>query len=263
MTSLWPRNDARPMPSMPEPILLCGGAGLRLRSITADAPKSMARVAGRPFLELPLRQLRRHGFEHATLAVGYGQEMIRSYFGEHAFGLELKYSAESFPLGTGGALRNAADLIPSQTFLVMNGDTYTDVDLNSLVLKHDETKADISVVVVPADERGDSGSVFLDTTGNVAQFAEKQGARSAPYINAGIYMFSRAIINSIPARTQVSLEKDLFPRWIQESASIKAFIHSGNCVDIGTPDRYRMAQELLADAERAPATSQIARSNQD
>ncbi len=262
MTSLWQKNGARSMPSTPEPVLLCGGAGLRLRSITADAPKAMARIAGRPFLELPLRQLRRHGFHRVILAVGYRQDAIRSYFGEHAFGLELKYSAESSPLGTGGALRNAADLVPSETFLVMNGDSYTAVDLNSLVLRHDETKADISVVVVPADERNDSGSVFLDANGDLAQFAEKQGPWSAPYINAGIYVFSRAIIHSIPAGTQVSLEKDLFPRWIQQGACIKAFIHPGACVDIGTPDRYRMAQELLSGAEIDPAASEIAESNQ-
>jgi NDP-sugar pyrophosphorylase family protein len=255
MTNLWPRNDARPMPSMPDPILLCGGAGLRLRSITADAPKAMARIAGRPFLELPLRQLRRHGFERVILAVGYRQDVIRSHFGEHAFGLELKYSAESSPLGTGGALRNAADLVPSETFLVMNGDSYTDVDLNGLVLKHDETKADVSVVVVPADERNDCGSVFLDANGNLAQFAEKQGPWSAPYINAGVYMFARAILDLIPAGIQVSLEKELFPRWIQDGARIKAFIHSGPCVDIGTPDRHRLAQQVLAGAEREAATS--------
>jgi mannose-1-phosphate guanylyltransferase len=242
------------MPSTPDPILLCGGAGLRLRSITDDAPKALARIAGRPFLELPLRQLRRHGFQRVILAVGYRQDMIRSHFGTDAFGLELIYSAELSPLGTGGALRNAADLVPAQTFLVMNGDSYTDVDLIALMLKHEETKADVSVVVVPADERSDCGSVFLDANGNLAQFAEK-GPRRTPYINAGIYVVSRAVLDLIPAGTQVSLEKDLFPRWIQDGARIKAFIHSGTCVDIGTPDRYQVAQEVLAGAESEAAAS--------
>lgn len=255
MTKLSPKNDARCMPSRPDPILLCGGAGLRLRSITAGAPKAMARIAGRPFLELPLRQLRRHGFQRAILAVGYRQDMIRSHFGNHAFGLELKYSAELSPLGTGGALRNAADLVPSETFLVMNGDSYTDIDLNDLVLKHEETKADVSLVVVPADERSDCGSVFLDANANLAQFGEKQRARSAPYINAGIYVLSRPILDSIPAGIEVSMEKDLFPRWIKDGARIKALIHSGPCVDIGTPQRYRLAQQVLASTEREAAAS--------
>src|SRR5262245_4985053 len=113
------------MPSTPDAILLCGGAGLRLRSVIGNAPKGMADVAGRPFLELLLRQLRRHGFERAILAVGYQKHVIHSHFGGRAFGLHLAYSAESHPLGTGGALRNAAQLVRSESALIMNGDSYT------------------------------------------------------------------------------------------------------------------------------------------
>ena len=102
----------------------------------------MADVAGRPFLELLLRQLRRHGFERAILAVGYQKDMIYSHFGERAFGLDLAYSVESCPLGTGGALRNAADLIESENVLIMNGDSYTDADLGEFVVDHREAKAD-------------------------------------------------------------------------------------------------------------------------
>lgn len=243
------------MPSTPEPIVLCGGAGLRLRSITDNAPKAMALVAGRPFLELLLRQLRRHGFKSVILAVGYRHDAIQSHFDEHAPGLTLRYSIESTPLGTGGAIYCATSLSQSQTFLVMNGDSYTDVDLNALALKHLETGADASLVVVPADERGDSGSVFLDRDGNVTQFAEKPGTRSAPFINAGIYVLSRALLKSIPAGVQISLEKDLFPRWIQDGAHLKALKHPGICVDIGTPDRYRVAQTALANVEKETAAS--------
>src|SRR5262245_37315350 len=142
MTNRLPRSGAKSMPNMPDAIVLCGGAGLRLRSVTAGAPKAMAGIAGRPFLELLLRQLRRQSFQRVILAVGHQQNMIRSYFGQRALGLELKYSAESSPLGTGGALRNAADLVQSDTLLVVNGDSYTDADLNGLVLQHDETRAD-------------------------------------------------------------------------------------------------------------------------
>jgi len=238
---------------MPDPIVLCGGAGLRLRSITAEGPKALAEIAGRPFLELPLRQLRRHGFQRAILAVGYRQEMIRSHFGTHAFGLDLIYSAEFSPLGTGGALRNAADLVPTKTLLVMNGDSYTDVDLIAFVRKHAETNADVLAVVVPGDERSDCGSVSLDANDNLVRFAEKQGPGSARFINAGIYVFSRPILEGIPVGIHLSLEKDLFPQWIEDGARIKAFIHTGMCVDIGTPDRYRLAQQALASAERESA----------
>jgi D-glycero-alpha-D-manno-heptose 1-phosphate guanylyltransferase len=243
------------MPNMPDAIVLCGGAGLRLRSITEDAPKSLARIAGRPFLEFLLRQLRRHGFQRVILAVGYREDLIRAKFGERAFGLELTYSIESSPLGTGGALRNAADLAPAKAVLVMNGDSYTDVNLNALLLRHDETKADASVVVVRADERSDCGSVVLDGNGNLERFVEKEGPGRATYINAGIYVLSHSLLDLIPAGVQASLERDLFPRWIQDCATVKGFIHPGRCVDIGTPDRYWAAQQALASAEKETAAS--------
>jgi D-glycero-alpha-D-manno-heptose 1-phosphate guanylyltransferase len=233
----------------PDAILLCGGAGLRLRSVIGNAPKGMARVAGRPFLELLLYQLLRHGFERVILAVGYQNEMIHSHFGVRTFGLDLVYSIEASPLGTGGALRNAADLVESESVLIMNGDSHTDADLNKLVASHHEAKADASVVVVPADGRADCGSVRVDECGRLARFDEKQGSAEASYVNAGIYLLSRNMLYGIPSGISVSLEQELFPRWLAERKDIRAFVHQGKCVDIGTPERYHGAQTLLADVE--------------
>jgi NDP-sugar pyrophosphorylase family protein len=237
------------MTSTPDAILLCGGAGLRLRSVIGNVPKGMADVAGRPFLELLLRQLRRHGFERAILAVGYQKDMIQSHFGDRAFGLYLTYSAESWPLGTGGALRNAADLVESESVLIMNGDSYTDVDLGKFVASHRGANADASLVVVPADGRGDCGSVLLDGDGKLASFDEKQGPFNAPYVNAGIYMVSRQMLYEIPARVGVSLEQELLPRWLRHGKYVKGFICAGRCIDIGTPERYRSARDILEKAE--------------
>jgi mannose-1-phosphate guanylyltransferase len=237
------------MPSAPDTIVLCGGAGLRLRSVIGDAPKGMASVAGRPFLELLLRQLRRHGFERAILAVGYQRDVIYSHFGEVAFGLRLAYSVETSPLGTGGALRNAADLVESEDVLIMNGDSYTDADLRNFAGNHSEAGADISVLLVPPDGRGDCGSVRLDGEGRVVSFAEKQGPSDATYINAGIYMAPRRMLYEIPARIEVSLEWDSFPEWLREGKYIRGFVYPGRCIDIGTPERYQIAQNLLAEVQ--------------
>ncbi len=237
------------MPSAPDVIVLCGGAGLRLRSVIGDAPKGMASIAGRPFLELLLRQLRRHGFDRAILAVGYQKDTIESHFGERACGLYLTYSAESSPLGTGGALRNALDLVESETVLVMNGDSHTDADIGKFVAAHRETKADASVIVVPADGRGDCGSVKVDVFGRLARFDEKQGSADARYVNAGIYILSRSMLSDIPSGVGVSLERELFPRWLAERRDIRVFVHPGECIDIGTPERYHVAQDILADVE--------------
>lgn len=237
------------MRSVPDVILLCGGAGLRLRSVIGNGPKGMAEVAGRPFLELLLRQIQRHGFDRAILAVGYQKDAIWSHFGERTFGLDLIYSPESFPLGTGGALRNAAELVESDSVLVMNGDSYTDADLSKLVASHRQANADASLVVVPADGRGDCGSVLLNENGALASFQEKPGAVHAPYLNAGIYMVSRQLLYEVPASVEVSLERELLPRWLKEGKFINGFISVGKCIDIGTPERYRSAQDVLANAE--------------
>src|SRR5271169_3026206 len=128
----------------------------------------------------------------------------------------------------------------------MNGDSYTDADLRQLVVDHHEANADLSVVVVSADGRGDCGSVLIDGSGRLAGFAEKQDPFHAPYVNAGIYMMSRQMLYEIPSGLEVSLERKLLPRWLQQGRDIKGFICSGRCIDIGTPERYWSAQNILA-----------------
>lgn len=239
----------RKAPAAPDAIILCGGAGLRLRSITADAPKSMASVAGRPFLELLLKQLRRSGFERVILAVGYQRDVIRAHFGSDAFGLQVAYSEESTPLGTGGALRNAAGLIESGNVLIMNGDSYTDINLATLLDEHRNTGAEATVVVVPVDGRSDMGNVQVGVGGRLERFDEKTEGAAAGFNNAGIYMMTQGLVNDIPAGTQISLERELFPRWIKAGRDVRAMVSNGGCMDIGTPERYRRAQGVLQNAE--------------
>jgi mannose-1-phosphate guanylyltransferase len=237
------------MPSAADAIILCGGAGLRLKSVTGSAPKSLANIAGRPFLEILLSQLRRHGFQRVILAVGYQKDLIQEHFGDRMFGLALKYSIESAPLGTGGALRNAVDLIESETIVIMNGDSYTGADLALFVADYRSTKADVSMLVVPADGRVDCGLVSVDDNGKVLGFKEKQSTLRTHYVNAGIYAMSKHALVRIQPGVQISLETDLFPRWLADGKYLRAFTHRGECVDIGTPERYQRAQLSLANAE--------------
>jgi len=239
-------------------MLLCGGAGLRLRSVIGNAPKGMARIAGRPFLELLLRQLRRHDFKRVILAVGHRMEVIRSHFGQKAFGLQLLYSAESSPLGTGGAVRLAAGLVSSDSVLIMNGDSYTDVDLRRVVADHRVSEADGSILVVPGDGRNDCGTIRVSSGGRVVRFEEKQGAADADYVNAGIYVVVQQLLYDIPAGVAVSMEREVFPRWLDQGFDIRAIIRSGASVDIGTPERYWYAQKLLKNAEPEKAAGSVA-----
>jgi NDP-sugar pyrophosphorylase family protein len=237
------------MPSVADAIVLCGGAGTRLRSVTGDAPKSLATIGDRPFLDILINQLRRHGFEHLILAVGYQRDLIRSHFDNRAHEISLEYSIESTPLGTGGALRNAVDFVKSESMLIMNGDSYTDADLSGFVSSHRESRADLSVLVVPTDGRVDCGLVSVTPDGKVMGFKEKQSATGMQYVNAGIYMVDKRILYEMPANQRVSLEEELFPRLLAEGKNIRAFHHSGSCIDIGTPERYLHAQETLANVE--------------
>jgi NDP-sugar pyrophosphorylase family protein len=237
------------MPSAPDAMLLCGGAGTRLKSVTGSTPKSLATIGSRPFLDLLLHQLRRHGFQRVILAVGYQKELIRSYLGDQSNGLTLEYSVESVPLGTGGALRNAIDLIASDSVLIMNGDSYTDADLSAFERDFHAANADLSVLVVPADGRVDCGLVSVDSRGSVLGFREKQTSTGNFHVNAGIYMATKNILRDVPPGVRVSLEEELFPRWLAERKCLRAFSHTGNCVDIGTPERYQRAQDILANVE--------------
>jgi len=230
-------------------IILCGGAGLRLKSVTGDAPKSLASIGERPFLEILLRQLRRFGFQKVILAVGYQKELIRSYFGEEWSDLTLRYATEEKPLGTGGALRNALELIASDSALIMNGDSYTDADLLSFSIDHQNANADLSVLLVPADGRTDCGMVSVNSDGIIRGFKEKQSVLEDNYVNAGVYMANKRILNEIQPGVHVSLEAQLFAKWIGEGKRLLAYHHVGRCIDIGTPERYLFAQTALAHAE--------------
>ncbi len=222
---------------------------MRLRSVVGAAPKGMAVVAGRPFLEVLLRQLSRCHFERTILAVGYQREAIQSYFGESAFGMRLLYSIETSALGTAGALRNAAPLVTSKTVVAMNGDSYTDFDLGKLAGKDRDQLVDAALVLVSTDGRSDCGFVTVKADGEVALFDEKDSSCRAPYLNAGIYKFKTEMLYEIPTGREVSLEKEMLPRWLNEGKHIRGFIHEGQCLDIGTPERYQVAQTALAGVE--------------
>ena len=236
------------MRQIPDVVILSGGFGLRLREMVGDVPKPMAPIAGRPFLELLLKQLKRHGFSRVILSVGYKAEVIQEHFGNHACGLELVYSIETSPLGTGGALREAAGHIHTQTALVMNGDSYTDVDLSRLIREHEAKKADVTVVVIP-ENRADAGSVVLDGSGRVKAFAEKRQVPESRYLSAGIYGVEKSLVATIAQGSKISLEEHLFPQWLAEDKRIEGFVYAGRCLDIGTPERFLKAQRDLENVE--------------
>ncbi len=236
------------MREMPDIIILCGGAGTRLRSVTGESPKSLAAIGGRPFMDVLLEQAAAAGARRVILAVGYRSDAIEAFYGSASFGLELVYSREESPLGTGGALARAARQVRTSDCIAMNGDSYTNLDLRSFAEFYEAGGAAMSVVVTPVDGRTDTGSVLVDSCGRIERFEEKTGGSAARHNNAGIYELRRELLLAEPADAAASLERELIPRWLAAGQTVLAYQHSGRCTDIGTPERYAEAQGTLSNA---------------
>lgn len=224
-------------------IVLAGGLGTRLRSVVADLPKTMAPVAGRPFLAWILDRLVQAGFERTVLAVGYLHEAIEQEFGSRYRGIALHYSVEDQPLGTGGALRLAADHVGHWPVFVLNGDTYLDLNYRAMLEAHLKGSEQMSLAVCRVPDAGRYGALDLQAD-HVRGFLEK-GRAGPGFINAGTYLLSQAVLDRIPRGEPFSFEQQLL---VPEVGAIRpaAFAADGLFIDIGVPEDYARAQQLFA-----------------
>jgi len=229
----------------PDAVILCGGLGKRLRSAVKDVPKPMAKVAGRPFLDILLAHLRRQGLRRAVLCAGYRAGAIKRHY---AGDKDVLVSAEPRPLGMAGAVKHAARLIKSGRFLVLNGDSFCAADLRRFQAFHRRKKAEASVVLTRPAGRGDVGAVRLGSGGRIKDFREKAGAAPGALVNAGIYLLERGVLARIPAGKKYSFEYDLFPAL----RSCYGFRTAAALLDIGTPERYRAAEKILRKSGQLP-----------
>lgn len=225
-------------------IILAGGRGTRLSGVVADRPKVLADVGGRPFLTYLLDQLEKAGIRRAVISTGYRAEMVRQTLGESHGSIELHYRAEPQPLGTGGGIRLAAEAATSDPVLVMNGDSYVDVDLRSLLRFHHDRGGEGSLVLTQVGDVSRFGAVQVGEGDQIERFIEKNAAGGAGWINAGVYVLGRRLIDSIPSGAFVSLEKELFPKWLP--MGLFGFRTSGRFIDIGTPKSYAAAAAFFS-----------------
>ncbi len=225
-------------------VVLAGGLGSRLRSLVADRPKVLAEIRGRPFLAYIFDQLRGVDIQNVVLCTGYQAEMVRARFGGFYDKLRLVYSEESSPMGTAGALRLALPLFESDPVLVMNGDSFCDVNLSSFWDWHCRHGASASMVLVAATDVKQSGSVEVSSSGKIVSFREKNATGYPGWINAGIYLIAAAMIKTIPEEGAVSLERVMFPAWIRKG--IYGYQSDGKFLDIGTPGNYTAADKFFS-----------------
>ncbi len=242
MSSCMPHNKSH-LPADVTAVILAGGMGLRLRPVVGDRPKVLAPVGGRPFLSHILDQLADAGFRNVTICVGYLADRVVEVFGASFRGLALRYSMETTPLGTGGAVLNALPLVDSEMVLVMNGDSYLDVGLDHYLRWHAAGQAAPSMVVTEVADTRRYGRVVLDADDHVVAFQEKSVREGSGFINAGIYLFSRRLLESMGPGAGNSLEKDLLP--VLAGRRLRGFRCSGDFIDIGTPESFGRAEAFF------------------
>jgi mannose-1-phosphate guanylyltransferase len=244
-----------------EAILLVGGKGTRLRPLTVNTPKPMVPAAGVPFLTHQLARARAAGIEHIVLATSYLAEVFEPYFGDgSALGLRLEYVTEREPLGTGGAIRNAAERLhaaPGDPVAVFNGDILTGLDIRALFAAHAEHGADVSLHLTKVADPRAYGLVPTDPTGRVTAFLEKPQTPEeivTDQINAGAYVFRRSVIDTIPAGRPVSVERETFPDLLASGAHLQGMVDSTYWLDLGTPRAFvRGSADLVLGRAPSPA----------
>ena len=243
-------------------VVLVGGFGTRLRPLTFTTPKPMLPVGHRPIIENLVRMLSTAGVDQVVLALGFKPEPFMSAFPDGTCaGVSLHYAVEPEPLDTGGAIRFAADHAGiDDTFVVVNGDVLTDLDVARLVSFHRDKGAEATIHLTPVEDPSAYGVVELDGDGRVRRFVEKPAPGTAPsdLINAGTYVFEPSVLSRIPTGRKVSIERETFPA-IVDDGGLFALSTDDYWIDTGRPDTYRQANfDMLDGRRRALACAMVA-----
>jgi mannose-1-phosphate guanylyltransferase len=238
-------------------LILAGGEGTRLRPLTSSIPKPVVPLAGRPFISYMIEWLGRHGVDEAILSCGFMADGVRAVLGDgDRLGLRLRYVEEPEPLGTGGALKLAEDLLEDR-FLMLNGDQLTDIDLTAQLRQHERTGARATIALIAVEDPSAYGLVRQRDDLSVSGFLEKPNADEIDtnLVNAGVYVLDRSVLSEMaPAGTRISIERDVFPRLVDQG--LFGYEASGYWMDIGTPRRYLQATYDVLDGE---ITSEVGR----
>ncbi len=217
-------------------LILAGGLGTRLKPIMQNTPKALAPVNGKVFIDFLVDDIVNQGFKRIILCVGHLKDRIIDYF-DVRNDCDIVFSCENDLLGTAGAIKNAIKNIKSEKFIVMNGDSYCKIPLTEFCNFHEKNNSQASIVVCEKKNNSQYGSVILDKKNNkVIKFKEKDESPNG-YVNSGIYLFNKSILNIIPDNRFVSLEYEIFPKLVNKN--FFGFITTKTMVDIGNPERYK------------------------
>lgn len=226
---------------------------MRLRGTVPDLPKPMAPVNGRPFLEYQLDYWLAQGIGHFILSVGYRREVIMSHFGNTYGGARLEYAVETEPLGTGGGLLLALDLLPGKDdFLLLNGDTFFEVNLARLAAFHAKRQSDWTLALFRTREAGRYMGLEVDKEGRILSL--RTGTEQVDRLaNGGVYLISPRILRAsgLHSGQRVSLEDEIMPGVLTAGGRFFGLECEGRFIDIGVPEDYQRAGAFVAGRETA------------
>jgi D-glycero-alpha-D-manno-heptose 1-phosphate guanylyltransferase len=227
-------------------IILAGGMGTRLKGVRPECPKPLIPCLGQPFLEWILRYFQQAGINEFVVSLGHLAEVAQKYFDERdPAGLRISTVVESTPLGTGGAVRFAWDGHRDHSALIVNGDSLLFADFRSLWAAWKNSTADALVIGVPQEDASRYGTLTFSEDSRLVAFEEKRAGKGI--INAGIYLFRPTLLATIPLGVPLSLERDLFPRWLSDGRDIRVCVTPGPFLDIGLPESLASADDFLRD----------------
>jgi mannose-1-phosphate guanylyltransferase len=218
-------------------ILLVGGFGTRLMPLTKNTPKPMLTVAGLPVTEHQIAMAKAAGITEIVLATSYLSEIFTPYFGDGSkWGISIKYAVEKEPLGTGGAIRNAAQLLSgNESIVILNGDVLSSHNLAEQIRQHEAHDADATLHLTEVPDARAFGCVPTDSEGRVTAFLEKMENPVTNQINAGCYVFNPRVLTTIPLGAVVSVERETFPQLVANNAAVYGYVENSYWLDIGTP----------------------------
>lgn len=227
-----------------EAIILAGGFGSRLQKSVAGIPKPMAAIRNRPFLEYLLDFLKASSIERVILSTGYLSDIIEAHFGTEYAGLDLSYSVETKPLGTGGAVLKALHSVKGDYVIILNGDTLFKIDIAGFIKHFEEQEADISIALRMISSPERYGSVIINDESRITHFSEKEKKEGQQLINGGVYILRKKCLLNYNFPEEFSLEKDFFMKYCDDLL-ITGFTSDKYFIDIGTTEDYEKAQKEL------------------
>ena len=224
-------------------IILAGGMGTRLKTIISDLPKPMAPIMNVPFLTYQLNYLKHFGIKKVIFSVGYLSEKIIAHYNQSFENINIEYSIEKNPLGTGGGIRMAMSNLKEDLVLILNGDSFFDLNLEQFYNLHLEQKSEFSLALRYVNNSERYGNIEFNSSNQITSFIEKNQLNQSGYINAGVYILSKKLyLQNTKPDINFSIEKDFFEKQLNQLI-IKGFEFKDYFIDIGIPEDYLKAQD--------------------